>query len=168
VQESNINAFRSNLASESKYKPLLRSATDMPFPDAHFESIISIETFEHIDDPQKAASECWRVLKPFGEILITVPNRWFPCVNHGGVIFGKRFGRLPLITYFPAIHDAVSDARVFTVKELNRIFGSVGFQRTAVGWLWPTFEHNGNPIQRYIKGLFPLMRRLGARPRISI
>jgi ubiquinone/menaquinone biosynthesis C-methylase UbiE len=78
IQEFNIEAFRRKLASDSKHKPLIQSATSMDFPDAYFDSIISIETFEHIDDPAKAAEECRRVLKPGGELLITVPNRWFP------------------------------------------------------------------------------------------
>lgn len=160
LQESNIEAFRCKLASGSKYKPLLQSATRIDFPDAHFDSIVTIETFEHIDDPAKAAEECWRVLKPGGELLITVPNRWFPCENHGGIVLGRHFGRLPLITYIPPIHNAVSDARVFTVRSLDRLFFRSGFERTAVGWLWPTFEHGGNPMQRYIRWLFPLMRRL--------
>jgi SAM-dependent methyltransferase len=160
VQESNIEAFRRKLASDCKYKPSLQSATRINFPNAHFESIVSIETFEHIDHPAKAAEECWRVLSPGGEFLITVPNRWFPCENHGGIVFGHRFGRLPLVTYLPPVHNAVSDARVFTVRALDRLFSRYGFQRTEVSWLWPTFEHLGNPMQPYIRWLFPLMRRL--------
>lgn len=164
VQETNIQAFCGKLAANGKYRPSLQSATRIAFPDAYFDSIVSIETFEHIDDPVKAADECWRVLKRGGELLITVPNRWFPCENHGGVVLGHRFGRLPLITYLPPVHNAVSDARVFTVKALDRLFRVSGFDRTAVGWLWPTFEHGGNPMQRYLRPLFPVMRRLERCP----
>jgi SAM-dependent methyltransferase len=160
VQEANIRAFQSKLEPHSKYKPLVQSATRMGFPDSNFDSIITIETFEHIDEPQVAADECWRVLKPGGELLVTVPNRWFPCENHGGVIWGHRFGRLPLVTYFPPIHRVVADARVFTVASLDRLFGKSGFTRADVGWLWPTFEHGGNPLQRYLRRFFPLMRKL--------
>jgi SAM-dependent methyltransferase len=164
IQGTNIEAFRGKLAAGGKYKPSQQSATCLEFPNAYFDSIVSIETFEHIDKPKIAAEECWRVLKPGGELLITVPNRWFPCENHGGVILGRRFGRLPLVTYLPPLHDAVADARVFTVGSLDRLFGGVGFERTAVGWLWPTFEHEGNPMQRYIRRLFPLMRTLEHSP----
>jgi SAM-dependent methyltransferase len=164
VQSFNIEAFRSKVGSVSKYVPLLQSARKIDFPNAHFDSIISIETFEHIDDPRKAVAECCRVLKADGEFLITVPNRWFPCENHGGTVLGHRFGRLPLITYLPPIHDAIADARVFTVRALDRLFATVGFERTSVSWLWPTFEHGGNPLQRYIRPLFPLMRKLEHSP----
>ena len=33
-------------------------------------------------------------------------------------------------------------------------FGASGFEPTAVGWLWPTFEHGGNPMQRYLQVAF--------------
>lgn len=164
IQRSNIEAFQRKLDSVSKYKPSMQPATCLKFPDAHFESVVSIETFEHIDDPLKAAAECWRVLRPGGEFLITVPNRWFPCENHGGVVFGRRFSRLPFITYLPPIHDAVADARVFTVRSLDRLFCGLGFERSAVGWLWPTFEHEGNPMQRYLRPSFSVMRRLERSP----
>src|ERR1700730_7455489 len=66
VQESNIQAFRNKVVSDSKFEPSLQSATCIAFPSDHFDSIISIETFEHIDNPAKAAEECWRVLKAGG------------------------------------------------------------------------------------------------------
>src|SRR5271170_40695 len=164
VQESNIRGFLSKLDPHSKYKPLLQPATRTDFPDSYFDAIITIETFEHIDEPHAAAAECWRVLKPGGELLITVPNRWFPCENHGATILGRKFSRVPLITYLPPLHNAVAYARVYTVGALDRLFGRYGFERKDVGWLWPTFEHQGNPLQKYFKPLFPLMRKLERSP----
>lgn len=41
-------------------------ATDMKFPNGHFDGVFSFSVFEHIPDPRKALLEVKRVLKPTG------------------------------------------------------------------------------------------------------
>lgn len=48
----------------------------LPYEDERFDLIISRYVFEHIDDPQWAASELLRVLKPGGWICAVTPNKW--------------------------------------------------------------------------------------------
>ncbi len=83
VQEPYLEIFRQAVAGDARFHVANMSASDMTFPDAHFDSIVSIETMEHIPDLSGAAAEICRVLRPGGELLITVPNRWFPFENHG-------------------------------------------------------------------------------------
>ena len=45
-------------------------AQDLPFPDAHFDVVYSFGSAKHWPDPLKGFSECWRVLKPGGELLV--------------------------------------------------------------------------------------------------
>jgi len=48
-----------------------------PFPDASFDLVSSLDVFEHIDVDEAAIQECFRVLKPGGVLLATVPaHRW--------------------------------------------------------------------------------------------
>jgi predicted SAM-dependent methyltransferase len=47
--------------------------TDLPFPDAHFDVILSSHVLEHIQDDLAAMAELARVLKPGGWALILVP-----------------------------------------------------------------------------------------------
>jgi len=49
-------------------------AENIPFPDGSFDSIISTQVFEHIENPEQATREAKRVLKSGGNILITVPQ----------------------------------------------------------------------------------------------
>lgn len=160
IQEKNIAIFRSKLVDSGKFHISVMSASQLAFPSCYFDTVLSIEAFEHIEDAQSAASECHRVLVAGGELVVTVPNRWFPCENHGGKIVGIKFTRLPLVTYFPWLHDRVADARVYTVSSLDRLFVPKGFTRTTVEYLWPTFEHGGNPLQPLLRPLFPVMRAL--------
>jgi len=50
------------------------SADSMPFGDAEFDSVVSTQVFEHLQFPEKAAQEIFRVLKDGGHALITVPQ----------------------------------------------------------------------------------------------
>ena len=45
----------------------------LPFPDAHFATVISFNTLEHLADDQFALSEMVRVLQPGGKLHIIVP-----------------------------------------------------------------------------------------------
>jgi len=51
--------------------------TRLPFADEYFDLVICSEVLEHIPDHQRAVAEAVRVLKPGGNIGISVP-RYFP------------------------------------------------------------------------------------------
>ena len=42
----------------------------MPFKDSSFEIMTAVETLEHLDNPNKALAEIYRVLKPNGSLII--------------------------------------------------------------------------------------------------
>jgi SAM-dependent methyltransferase len=48
----------------------------LPYEDDRFDLIISRYVFEHITDPEWAARELLRVLKPGGWICVMTPNKW--------------------------------------------------------------------------------------------
>ncbi len=52
------------------------SATDIPFPPASFDTVVSTEVLEHVADPAKAMSEMARVLKPGGYLVLATPMYW--------------------------------------------------------------------------------------------
>ena len=52
-------------------------ATRMPFPDASFDRVIAAEVLEHIPDDLQALHEIARVLRPGGQLAVTVPA-WLP------------------------------------------------------------------------------------------
>ncbi len=53
-------------------------ATAMPFPDNFFDRVIASEILEHLKDDNKAIEQIYRVLRPGGIALITVPNKNYP------------------------------------------------------------------------------------------
>ncbi|MCD6453590.1 MAG: class I SAM-dependent methyltransferase [Dehalococcoidales bacterium] len=57
---------------------LLADVSLLPFDDRSFDWVISVATYHHLRRKQQRAAldELWRVLKPGGEVFITVWNRW--------------------------------------------------------------------------------------------
>jgi SAM-dependent methyltransferase len=49
-------------------------ANRLPFPDAHFATVFSVEGIEHFDNPWLFVSELCRVLRPGGWLYLTTPN----------------------------------------------------------------------------------------------
>jgi SAM-dependent methyltransferase len=48
----------------------------LPFDNDHFDSILCSEVFEHIFNIDEVITELYRVLKPGGKMLVTVPFVW--------------------------------------------------------------------------------------------
>ena len=46
----------------------------LPFADAEFDRVVSIDVHEHLEAPRKITQELRRVAKPDAQIIITVPN----------------------------------------------------------------------------------------------
>lgn len=51
------------------------SSTRLSFADESFDFVLSFDVFEHIPEYSKGLQECFRVLKPGGKLLFTVPFR---------------------------------------------------------------------------------------------
>ncbi|MBF0169626.1 MAG: class I SAM-dependent methyltransferase [Nitrospinae bacterium] len=45
----------------------------LSFPDGRFDLLISNDVFEHVNDHRRALAECFRVMRPEGKLLVTIP-----------------------------------------------------------------------------------------------
>jgi SAM-dependent methyltransferase len=61
----------------SSAETVVGDALDLPFPENSFDKIIAAEVMEHIPNDMAAMKELFRVLKPGGQIAVTVPS-WLP------------------------------------------------------------------------------------------
>jgi SAM-dependent methyltransferase len=47
---------------------------ELPFPDGAFDLVVSFETIEHVEEPERAVAEMRRVLADDGTLVISTPN----------------------------------------------------------------------------------------------
>jgi SAM-dependent methyltransferase len=47
----------------------------LPFGDRSFDFVVSIQSIEHVPDPERALAEAARVLRPDGRAILVTPNR---------------------------------------------------------------------------------------------
>ncbi len=101
------------------------AAEHLPYPSDTFDTLLSHETLEHVQDDRAAAREMLRVLKVGGRAVIFVPNRWYPYETHGHYRHGQyHFGNTPLINYLPdRWRDQLAPhVRAYTKRGLRRLF----------------------------------------------
>lgn len=57
-----------------KAKFLQTNAEEMPFANDSFDLVLMMETLEHLKSWQQALAQSWRVVKPGGILLLTIPD----------------------------------------------------------------------------------------------
>ena len=102
-------------------KRVIASATQLPFRDATFGSVLLLETIEHLSAPRDSMPEIARVMKRDAVALITTPPRWRFALRPDPH-FGIRF--LTLLT--PAMQRRIAARRGFDQSHhfVDRIYSS--------------------------------------------
>lgn len=117
--------------NSSHHPDIIGSVEDIPLGDSSVDSVLSTQVLEHVKNPEKAAKEFYRVLKPGGYCIVTVPQ-----MNE--------------------LHDEPHDYLRFTKYGLKEIFNRAGFKIISIegrGGFWAT----GAQMQiRYAIDLFRL------------
>jgi ubiquinone/menaquinone biosynthesis C-methylase UbiE len=100
--------------AEASAETVQGDALALPFPDDHFDKIIASEVLEHIPDDMRAMRELMRVLKPGGQLAVTVPA-WLP----------ERVCWALSEDYHTAPGGHI---RIYTLAELQAKLKSIGFR----------------------------------------
>ena len=87
---------------------------EQAFPDAHFDVVLMSHVIEHLADPMADLTECRRILKPSGSIVIATPNAH----GLGHLAFGRHWLGL----------DPPRHLQIFTPKALTRLLAMSGFR----------------------------------------
>lgn len=109
---------------------LIGTAYQIPVPDESFDSALCTAVLEHLEEPEQALSECYRVLKSGGVAIYSVPFIWH-------------------------LHEEPRDFYRFSKYGLEYLFKKTGFEILeikALSGFWVTFG------QLFVYNLYRLNR----------
>ncbi len=112
---------------KAAYKEVIQGdATQMPFPDASFNTVISNCVIEHIPDNAKTLSEISRVLRPGGAFATTLPSEHYPDFLLGSTLL-REVGLHGLSRRYGDFFNNISHHyHVYPPEEWRRRFDAVG------------------------------------------
>ncbi len=115
----------------------------LPYRDRSFDTVLSHEVLEHVQDDRLAAAEMVRVLKPGGRAVIFVPNRLYPFETHGHFWRGRyHFGNTPLINYLPdpLRNRLAPHVRAYTADGLRSLFAGLPVRTIHHSQIFPGYD----------------------------
>lgn len=112
-------------------------------PDASFDKALAIDIIEHLPDPRALLMEAYRLLKPGGELLVSVPalhDHYTHAIKAVGKVLGRKTQELPN-GHLDAHNTSLS------VKSWRTLIGQTPFTitRTRATTLWPPLHLYGVP-----------------------
>ncbi|MCW5881512.1 MAG: class I SAM-dependent methyltransferase [Anaerolineae bacterium] len=135
------------------------AAEGLPYPDNTFDTVLSHEVLEHVTDDRQAVAEILRVLRPYGRLVVFVPNRLFPFETHGVYWRGQyHFGNIPLVNYLPDVaRDRLAPhVRAYTGADLRRLLDGLPARVVTLTQIYPGYDNitaRSPHLGRVIRGL---------------
>jgi ubiquinone/menaquinone biosynthesis C-methylase UbiE len=136
VVPEHLEELRSHLPSATNCRTVHYDGRVMPFEDGSFDSVISIETLEHVEDEVQTLAEIQRVLAPQGTLVLSVPNKWWIFETHGARLPLLPWNRVPFFSWLPeALHSRWARARIYTRRRIVSLLERGGFEVESVRYL---------------------------------
>ena len=108
--------------------PVRYDGSTLPFAANHFDAVVSFAVLEHVQDEEKSLSEIFRILKPGGDFLIAVPNKWWVFETHGARLPLLPWNRVPFFSWLPRpLHSKFANARIYRKKDIVSLLLAHGF-----------------------------------------
>lgn len=129
VVPEHLEVLRSNVPLGARCRTVLYEGGPMPFPDASFDTVLSIETLEHVTDERQTLAEIHRVLASDGRLFISVPNKWWIFETHGARLPLLPWNRVPFFSWLPrSLHSRWARARIYTRGDVEARLEEAGFR----------------------------------------
>ncbi len=103
----------------------------IPVDDGSVDCLMSFTVLEHVENEMTVLKEMYRVLKPGGKLIVTVPNRWWVFETHGANLPLLSWNRVPFVSWWPkGLHDRYARARIYRKREIRALVEEAGFTVT--------------------------------------
>ena len=131
----NLAELRSNASL-----PVMADAYFLPFKNESLEFVIASEILEHLNSPEIAAKEIFRVLKPGGKAIVSTPYkekiRYALCIHCNQPTpmnaHLHSFDRQALLSFFPLANTSIYlfGSKILTLIHAAKLFGKLPL------WIW--------------------------------
>jgi SAM-dependent methyltransferase len=128
------------------------NAEDLSFADDQLNLVISNDVLEHVNDPQKALAEIFRVLAPGGELFLTIPFH----ITTEETVRRAEYKTGQLIHYLPAQYhgNPMSNEGSLVFHDFGWDFlkqmQNIGFESAALCLYWSCFYgYLGAPLSYF-------------------
>lgn len=124
VVQSHLQALASYILNNRIYSilPILYDGARLPLTDESIDLVLSYDVLEHVPDEPAALRELYRVLKPGGELIVSVPNKGWVFETHGANLPLLPWNRVPFFSWLPRpIHSRFAKARIYSKRDIVRL-----------------------------------------------
>jgi ubiquinone/menaquinone biosynthesis C-methylase UbiE len=136
VVAEHLEELRKHLPPAANCRTVHYDGGAMPFEDASFDCVISIETLEHVEDEVRTLAEIHRVLASGGTLVLSVPNKWWIFETHGARLPLLPWNRVPFFSWLPAaLHSRWARARIYTRGRIVSLVQQAGFEVESARYL---------------------------------
>lgn len=127
------------------------------FDPASFDAVFSFCVLEHVANENIALQEINRWLKPGGELVITVPNKWWIFETHGSYL--PKFlpwHRVPFLSWLPLfIHSRIARARIYTKTGIVNLLKRNNFEILETAYITAPMDRVKNKkLQSWLRRWF--------------
>jgi len=108
--------------------PVRYDGARVPVRSGSIDAVICFEVLEHVKDESASLREIRRTLKPGGDLLVTVPNKWWIFETHGAYLPLLPWNRVPFFSWLPEpIHRRFAKARIYKRKDITALLAAHSF-----------------------------------------
>lgn len=109
--------------------PVYYDGITFPLASDSVDVVTSYEVLEHVENEATVLREMHRVLRPEGDLIISVPNKGWIFETHGAYLPWLPWNRVPFFSWLPSmIHDKYAKARIYRKKTIIALLAAHSFQ----------------------------------------
>ena len=145
IKTSYLSKAREITKHDKRVSVQQASIYELPFKNNSFDAVICSEILEHLDNEAAALKEIYRILRPQGVFLISVPHQHFPFLWDPLNWVLMRFFHTHIPKHIWWLAGIWADhERLYTKKQLTNIIQKQKFtvvdEQEFIRWCWP-FTH---------------------------